>query len=261
MADAKIRLSVEGATLVKSELDKVNSGLSGMANEAAFLKTTLLGLVGGLSAGAFVAWSKGMIDAADAMNDMSQRTGILVKDLAVYELAAKQSGTSMDSISRGVKGLSGVMATNSEAMRAAGITATDTNGAMLQLANLFAKMPDGMEKTNLAVKIFGKSGMDLIPMLNMGNEGLKEAAEKTAKYAAQMVIMAPMADAFNDNMAEIAMNSKVMGMSMMNNALPALLEITRAMADGSQKGGTFAGILAGLSVGMENYKKGVREFY
>lgn len=247
--------------MVKSELDKVHAGLSSVGGEAAMLKTTLLGLTGGLSAAAFAGWVRGTIDAADAMNDLSQRVGIAVKDLAAYELAAKQSGTSMDAIARGVKGLSGVMATNSDAMKAAGITATDTDGAMQQLATLFSKMPDGMEKTNLAVKIFGKSGMDLIPMLNLGAAGLKEAAEKSAKYAEQMAIMAPLADAFNDNMAEIAMHSKVMGMTMMNDALPAMLEITRAMADGAQKGGTFAGIMAGLAVGFENYKKDVREFY
>lgn len=261
MADAKIRLSVEGATMAKSDLESVKASLSGLGAEAALLKTTLMSLAGSLSVGAFLSWARGTIDAADAMNDMAQRTGILVKNLAVFELASKQSGTTMESISRGVKGLSGVMSSHSEALKAAGITATDTNGAMIQLAEMFSKMPDGMEKTNLAVKIFGKSGMDLIPMLNMGKVGLQEAADKTAKYAAQMAIMAPLADTFNDNMAEIAINSKVAGMVMMNTALPALNEITRAMADASRTGGTFAGIMAGLGAGIENYKKGVNDFY
>jgi hypothetical protein len=261
MAEAKIRLSVDGASIAKSEIDRVNASLGGLGGGADLAKSALLSLAGTITAGAFLSYIKGAIDAADAMNDMSQRTGILVKDLAVYELAARQSGTSMESISRGVKGLSGVMAANGDALRAAGITATDTNGAMIQLANMFSKMPDSMEKTNLAVKVFDKSGMDLIPMLNMGAIGLAEAAEKANKYAIQMAAMAPMADAFNDNMAEIAINSKVMGMTMLNTALPALNEITKAMAEASQKGGIFAGIMAGLSVGYENHKKNVRELY
>lgn len=261
MAEAKIRLSVEGATMAKSDLDSVKASLSGIGSEAALLKNGLLALAGSLSVSGFIAWARAAIDAADAMNDMSQRTGIMVKDLAVFELASKQSGTTMESISRGVKGLSGVMSTHSEALKAAGITATDTNGAMIQLAEMFSKMPDGMEKTNLAVKIFGKSGMDLIPMLNMGAIGLGEAAEKANKYAIQMAIMAPLSDAFNDNMAEMAIHAKVVGMSILNNALPAMVEITGAMAEAAQKGGILSAVMLGVSTASANHKKGFNALY
>jgi hypothetical protein len=261
MAEAKIRLSVDGATMAKSDLDSVKASLSGIGSEAALLKTGLLALAGSLSVSGFIAWARAAIDAADAMNDMSQRTGIMVKDLAVFELASKQSGTTMESISRGVKGLSGVMSTHSEALKAAGITATDTNGAMIQLAEMFSKMPDGMEKTNLAVKVFGKSGMDLIPMLNMGAIGLGEAAEKANKYAIQMAIMAPLSDAFNDNMAEMAIHAKVVGMSILNNALPAMVEITRAMAEAAQKGGILSAVMLGVSTASANHKKGFNALY
>lgn len=227
------------------------------------LKTGILALgAATVAAGAAaMVMAKNMIDSADAMNDMSQRTGIAVKDLAMYEMAAKQSGTTMDAISIGVKGLSSVMVKHSEDLKAAGITATDADGAMRQLADIFAQMPDGIEKTNLAVKIFGRSGMELIPMLNMGSAGLAEAAEKSAKYAEQMAIMAPLADKYNDNMTEIALSSKAVGMTMLNDALPGILAVTRAMADATQKGGIFAGVMAGLGAGMDNYWKGVGNFY
>jgi len=253
--EAKIRLAVEGATLAKGEMDRVAAGLGGMTNAAGVLRSALGSLGVGLSAGAFIGMVKGAIDAADALNDMSQRVGIAVKDLAAYELAAKQSGTSMEAIAKGVKGVSATMASHGDALRAAGITATSTSGVMQQLADVFSKMPDGMEKTNLAVKIFGKSGMDLIPMLNLGSAGLKDAADKSAEFAKQMALAAPLADEFNDQMEELGLHSKTVGMSMVNSALPALVAITKAMADASREGGVLAGIMAGLSVGYENYKK------
>lgn len=204
------------------------------------------GLLGGLSVAGLVNVASKAIDAADAMNDLSQRVGISVKDLAKYELASKQSGTSMESLSKGIKGLAVNMSEHGDALKKAGITATDADGAMKQLASVFAAMPDGMEKTTLAVKLFGKSGMDLIPMLNMGADGLEKAAEKSAKYAAQMAAMAPMADAYNDNMAELAMHNKVASMSMLNELLPALVAITGAMADAAKNGGFLKGVMAGL---------------
>jgi prophage DNA circulation protein len=204
------------------------------------------GLLGGLSVAGLVNVAEKAIDAADAMNDLSQRVGISVKDLAKYELASKQSGTSMESLAKGIKGLAGNLMEHGDALKKAGLTATDADGAIRQLAAVFAAMPDGMEKTTLAVKLFGKSGMDLIPMLNMGADGLEKAAEKSAKYASQMAAMAPMADAYNDNMAELAMHNKVASMSMLNELLPALVAITGAMADAAKNGGFLKGVMAGL---------------
>ena len=43
-----------------------------------------------------------------------------------------------------------------------------TEAVLLQVADVFANLEDGAVKTALAVKLFGKSGMDMIPFLNRG---------------------------------------------------------------------------------------------
>ena len=224
-----------------------------VANAKAALGGLAAGLLGGLSVAGLVSVANRAIDAADAMNDLSQRVGIAVKDLAKYELAASQSGTTMESLAKGIKGLAGNLMEHGDALKKAGITATTADGAMKQLAEVFANMPDGMEKTTLAVKLFGKSGMDLIPMLNMGADGLEKTAEKSAKYAAQMAIMAPMADAYNDNMAEIAMSSKVVGMSIVNDMLPSMVSITGAMAMAAKESGILKAAWVGLGGAMDEF--------
>lgn len=176
----------------------------------------------GLSVAGVIAYGKAIIDLGDEMNDLSQRVGINTKDLATWQLAASQSGTTMESVARGVKGLSTFMVENGTALRTAGISATDANGAMVQLADLFKAMPDGVEKTALAVKLFGKAGMEMIPMLNMGSQGLREAQEKAKAYGERLAALAPKADAFNDQMAELALQSKVAGMSITTSLLPGL---------------------------------------
>lgn len=224
----------------------VGSSMKSIEKSVDLAKNALGALGIGLSVGAFINLVHSTIEAADAMNDLSQRVGIAVADLAKYELAAAQSGTTMEALAKGIKGVSTNMLEHGDALKAAGITATTADGAMQQLADVFSNMPDGMEKTALAVKLFGKAGMDLIPMLNNGSTGLEEAALKSAKYAAQMAILAPASDRFNDSMAEITMASKVMGMSILNNAMPRLEEITKAMAMAAQESGVLKAGLVGI---------------
>jgi hypothetical protein len=262
--EIKLKLSVDGSAQVVSEVGRVGDKLRDMDAQArqnaqgvialrgAFGSLAAV-LAGGLSVAGLVAVANKAIDAADAMNDLSQRVGIAVKDLAKYELAASQSGTTMESLAKGIKGLAGNLMEHGDALKKAGITATTADGAMKQLADVFANMPDGMEKTTLAVKLFGKSGMDLIPMLNMGADGLEKTAEKSAKYAAQMAIMAPMADAYNDNMAEIAMSSKVVGMTIVNDMLPQMVSITGAMAMAAKESGILKAAWVGLGGAMDEF--------
>lgn len=176
----------------------------------------------GLSAFAVIAYGKSIIDLADNMNDLSQRVGIGIKDLAGWTLAANQSGASIDSVAKGVKGLSVYMTDYGDKLRKAGITATTANGAMIQLADLFGAMPDGLQKTSLAVQIFGKAGMDMIPMLNMGSAGLQTAQEKAKAYGDKLAELAPKADEFNDLVEELALQSRVAGLNIATFLLPGL---------------------------------------
>ena len=203
-------------------------GINGMAAKIPLLGTALTAAFGTVN---FTAFIQDTINAGDAMNDMSQRTGIAVADLAKYKLASDQSGASLAAVSIGVKGLSAAMAQHGDAFKKIGIETKDADKAFQQLADVFAAMPDGMEKASLAVKLFGRSGMELIPMLNMGGKGLQEAAEKAKEYATKMAEIAPQADAFNDLMAEFGMNAKASGMNITTYLLHGLTGMAGFMND------------------------------
>ena len=226
-----------------SAIDKATNDLSKFQTNAqrtsANISKTFNMLGAGLSVGAVVTWTKSLIDAADEMQDLSQRVGVNIKNLATWELAAKQSGTSLESLAKGIKGLSGFIIENGAALKKAGIDATDANGALIQLADLFQAMPDGVEKTALAVKLFGKSGMEMIPMLNQGSKGLQEAADKSKNYAEKLAALAPNADKFNDEMAELALQSKAAGMNIVDYFIPGLIGIATLLND-LRAGGTRA---------------------
>lgn len=227
------------------QIEGAATGLDAIAARVPMIGTALAAVMGGAS---FTGFVKNTIDAADAMNDMSQRTGIAVQELAAYKLVAEQSGTNMESIAKGAKGLATAMLEHGAALKQAGITATDTNGAMRQLADLIAGMPDGMVKMALVTKLLGKGiGMELIPMLNGGSAAMDKSAQASAKYATQMARMAPEADKFNDTMAEMSLNAKAVGIAIVNDLLPPLSKLAEQMAEAQRGGaGFFASLFAGL---------------
>lgn len=231
MADNSTKIILTAEDRTAATLATVKGNLGSMAQSAELASRALAGIGVTFSGAAMVAMVKGTIDAADGFNDLAQRVGIGIKELAGWTLAANQSGTSMETVARGVKSLSTYMVEHSDKLRAAGITATDANGAMVQLADLFKGMPDGVEKTALAVQLFGKAGMDMVPMLNLGSAGLAEAQEKAAEYGRKMAELAPDADKFNDQVAEMALHMKALGINVTSYVIDPLNNMAKALND------------------------------
>lgn len=231
MADNNTKIILTAEDRTAAALAAVKGNLGGVAQSAELANRALAGIGVTFSGAAMVAMIKGTIDAADGFNDLAQRVGIGIKELAGWTLAANQSGTSMESVAKGVKSLSTYMVEHSDKLRTAGITATDANGAMIQLADLFKAMPDGVQKTALAVQLFGKAGMDMIPMLNQGSKGLADAQEKAEAYGKKMAELAPQADEFNDLVAELGLHSKAAGINITEFMLPGLIGMAKWLND------------------------------
>lgn len=206
MADNNTKIIISAEDRTAAALNSIKTSLGGVGSAAAALGVTL-------SVAGFAAFIKSTIDAADNLNDLSQRVGVGIKELAGYKLAAEQSGASLEAVARGVKGLATYMVEHTAELKKAGITAKDTDGAMTQLADVFAGLPDGIEKSALATKLFGKAGIDLIPMLNLGSKGLQEAKDKADEYGRKMAELAPFADAFNDQLTELSFQAKTLGLN------------------------------------------------
>jgi TP901 family phage tail tape measure protein len=140
-------------------------------------------------AGALAVAMKGVINEADKMAKMAQAIGVPIDELSRLKHAADLAGIDLDTLGKAVKRLSAGMLDASEAgtgpaaraFTMLGIQVRDSannmrpaSAVMQELAGRFAKMPNGVEKTALAMRIFGKSGADLIPLLNAGSDGLAE---------------------------------------------------------------------------------------
>lgn len=135
---------------------------------------------------------KSSINTAETLQKMSQRVGVSVESLSTLRHAAELSGTdigvfekAIQRLSRNVDDASRGIGDGKKAFDDLGISVVNVDGSLVNsetimknVADKFAVMEDGTKKTALALKIFGRAGADLIPMLNDGSFGLETMQQK-----------------------------------------------------------------------------------
>jgi DNA-binding Xre family transcriptional regulator len=193
--------------------------------------------------------TKGAIDAADNFNKLSQRVGMSVESLSALEYAGRLSDVSLETLSTALKRLAVNMAETErgtgeakDAFEALGIDVRGLTSeqVLMQIADQFAAMEDGAGKTALAVKLFGKSGNEIIPLLNEGSAGL--ASMRKEAEALGLVLSKDMAEAaerFNDNLTRVSASLRGIGMAIANEALPTLNGLLEQFIEGKKLAGGF----------------------
>jgi hypothetical protein len=115
-------------------------------------------------------------------------------------------------------------------------TIRGTSDVLYDLADVFATMPDGPQKTALAMEFFGKKlGQELIPLLNQGSEGLKAMADEAERLG--LVLNSAQAKAaadFNDNLDRLGQLSKSVAVSIGNALIPALNNMLAKLNDANR---------------------------
>jgi hypothetical protein len=167
------------------------------------------------------------IDAYERLAFGAQLAGVRQEDFAtvitklnqkIVELVqtGKKTGPVYDEITasgvrvrRGIELLTDKTIKNQGALARMGITVRDVRGQLLSsevillaVADVFQKMPDGAQKSALAVELFGESGRRLIPFLNDGAAGIRRLGEEATRLG---LVFTPAqfaaAQVFNDALA------------------------------------------------------------
>jgi len=226
----------------------MGTAAAGTARQLALVAAGLL-----LPAGGLLAMVKTAVDAADSLNDLRQQTGLTVPTLNGLSFAAGQSGTDLGALAKGVgqfaKFVGAAEQPTSEQAKllaALGVSAREPEAALMQIADLFAALPDGLEKTNLAMRLFGKSGADLIPLLNGGSAALREMMETGQALNPVTAEMAEKADELNDSLGRLKASGKGLGTRVAADIVPGLTQITQAMEGAAQEGGLLNALWVGL---------------
>jgi hypothetical protein len=186
----------QAAATVEESTAEITGAVKGMTATIEACFAPLIALTALFEAFSFI--SEGIDKTAEFGKQLeitSQKTGIAVEQLSALQYAANLSDVSVEGLTIGLQRLARNMETvakggkgpAADALDALKIKATDAEGhllplheILLQLAQRFERMEDGAGKTALAIDLFGRSGADLIPLLNQGASGI-ETLEKKAK--------------------------------------------------------------------------------
>ena len=205
------------ASLANQRMGEINSAVDTV--KSAF---EALGIAIGV--GAFVDLIKGSMEASEKLANLSISTHLSVETLAGLSLLAKESGTDMDTLAKGINRMSVEIGKSPDAFKALGITATDSAQAFGQFADIFKQLPDINQRNALAQAVFSRSWAELAPIMVMGNAQIQEAITKGTMLSGQNDATAKSAREFSDKWIELTGTGGI-ATRMMQGMLPALADI------------------------------------
>jgi hypothetical protein len=232
-----------------------------VAGAARAIEATAVGLTAALGAigiGSLMAnWVTSMrhvIDTADELNKASQKFGVTVESLSSMSFAAKLANVQFGDLETGLKKLSVNAAAAAggakeqgrvfEAMgvkvQGAGGQLKATDDLLREIADKFAGYRDGAGKAALATELFGKSGVNLIPLLNQMRASEDEAKKLGVVYSKDL---AKAAEDFNDNITRMNALMEANKISMANGLVPGLNKLMEHWLEANRIGGSFLGTL------------------
>ncbi len=189
--------------------------------------------------------SKSAANAADAQIKASRAAGMGVEAYGRLKFAAEQAGLSSENFGAAVNKLNKSAFDAASGNKAAieqfqrlGVQVTDTRGrlrsteAILQdVSEVFRGMPDGLQKSALAAKLFGEEvGPRMISFLNNGKKGLKDLGDQAvALGVAFSESQGGLAENFNDTTDRLQRSIGGVKNSLGFVFMPALIEGANAI--------------------------------
>ncbi len=243
-----------------NEAEHSEGMFSGLTEGLGELKSMALGMVagglmmnllGGVS-GFFEGAKDKVAELGDATFKLMSVTGQSAEStselLSVFEkfgIGTKEASTSLGLFEKGLNGVDIALEDGgklpkgfTQALTELGLSAKDQAGnikpmteMLNEVADSFAKMPDGAEKTAIAMSLFGRAGKDMIPVLDQGREGLADLMAEAGKLGLSLS-GENVAQIRQYSLAQNQMSEAVGGLQLQLGLalLPALLSVTEAVA-------------------------------
>jgi len=229
---SKLKKFNRGLKMAKRTADTAGKALIGMGKYAKLAGLAFVGAAAGLA-----VLVKKEADAADAIGKNSRKLGISVELYQRLGHAAELSGLTMDKLIPGLKRLSAAAydAANGskeseDAFAQLGITVKDaggnlkdTEGLLWEAFTALGQVENNTLKVALAQKVFGRSGVDLLPMLSKGADGLAAMMAEADKLGIVMntkTITA--AEDFNDMLLRVKQGLRGVTQGIAGQLFPAL---------------------------------------
>lgn len=251
--------------LLEKETQRMQKDLDGFHAKAKAVGAAVgAAIVTGLGLAATAV--KGAINDMDELSKTAQKVGMPTDQVSALAYAAGLSDVSIEGLTTGLvkltKNMSDTAQGTGEAQKgfaALGIDVKNADGSLKssgqvlsEVAGKFAGYKDGAEKTALAVNLFGKSGAELIPLLNSGSDGIDQMTKEAKQFG--IVIgteTGQQAEAFNDNLTRLSTMFKGIWTQVASQLLPVMLSLENRFLDGAKSASTFSTITSVVVTGLK----------
>ena len=198
-----------------------------------------------------------MAEGAEKVVHLSQEFGMSVGEVQQLQGVAAATGVPIDALTKGLAMLDRNMANaamgsknTKQAMDAVGVSMNDGRSQMEKLevvADKFKNMDDGPKKIALAMQLFGRSGKELIPVLDLGADGIRQLNEKMDEYGVRNEAAVQAGKHLAENVNETKLGFKGVENVLMQALAPAFTtivegvnELIQAFVQSYQQGGIVA---------------------
>lgn len=153
---------------------------------------------GGAITGALALATESFANAGDEIHKMALRTGVSAEGLSELAFAAEQSGASLSVIEKGIKGMQRSLfdaergsSEMVDSLEILGLTAADLTGKLPEdqftiLADAIGGIEDPSKRAAVAMKIFGKSGAEMLPLFSEGAGGIAKLRQEANELGRTM---------------------------------------------------------------------------
>ncbi len=226
---ARLGLKVDKKSFDKG--DELINGIKGAV--AGYLGLAGLGVIEGMVAST--------VELGGHLDDLSQKTGLSAEALQEWGYAAKLSGGDMDEFAAAAtklnRGLFEAQSTGkgpvADSMKllgisfqSAGFKSLSLDDKMMEIADHLSGIKDPAKKTAIAMDLFGKSGANLIPVLNGGKEGIGELREEFKQFELSSEAVGVL-----DKLGDSVDSAKAKLLGLKNQAVAALAPVLQEMVD------------------------------
>ena len=193
MASAQ-KLLVEIIGDAKSFLKSVDQADGGAGKLGNTFKKLAVGAAGAFAVKEVADFGKASVDkfqqVAGETAKLQRVTGGTAEEMSRLRFAASQVGLSSDQLTGAFGKFSKAgLGPAAKGLAEMGISFKDAHGnakplkdSLEAVADKFKTLPGGAEKNALALKLFGRSGIDLLPILNKGKVGIEELMAKSDEF-------------------------------------------------------------------------------
>lgn len=204
---------------------------------------TVLGAAALAAGAAVLSVAKSSAEAADKVGKESEKVGVAAEAYQRLAFAAGESDVELEGLSTALIEINKAIAAGDpnklKIFQALGIRVTDAAGklrsadkVLLDLADVFAKVPNGAAKTAIAVALLGKAGANLIPFLNQGSDNLRKLGDEAARLGLIFSDQAIKAsDEFGDTLDRLLGAIKGVKNAIGQVFIPELTRLFRALTD------------------------------